>query len=88
MVMNTIRSLLKREPRKDPANWTVVPGSQREIDSVVHYCRKMVSRRASMAAGVAIVPVPGIDWLTDVPTAGWWSTRRSRPAAACWSVSW
>ena len=65
MVMNTIKRLLRREPRQDTA-WTVVPGTQREIDSVVRYCRRLVSRRATMAAGVAIVPVPGIDWLTDI----------------------
>ena len=26
----------------------------------------MVTRRALVAAGVAIVPIPGLDWLTDV----------------------
>jgi uncharacterized protein (DUF697 family) len=46
--------------------WTVVPRTERELDSVIRHCRRMVSRRATMAAGVAIVPVPGIDWLTDV----------------------
>ena len=65
MVMNAIRNLLGRKPR-DATGWTVVPGSEREIDSVVRYCRRMVSRRASMAAGVAVVPLPGIDWLTDI----------------------
>ena len=65
MVMNAIRNLLQRKPG-DATAWTVVPGSEREIDSVVRYCRRMVSRRASMAAGVAVVPLPGIDWLTDI----------------------
>jgi len=65
MVMNTIKGMLKRKPR-EAAAWTVVPGSQRELDSVIRHCRRMVSRRATMAAGVAIVPVPGIDWLADV----------------------
>lgn len=46
--------------------WTVVPGNEREIDVVVRHCRKMVSRRAMVAAGVAAVPIPGIDWVTDV----------------------
>jgi uncharacterized protein (DUF697 family) len=46
--------------------WTVVPGDQRDIDIVVARCRRMVSRRAMVAAGVAIVPIPGIDWVTDV----------------------
>ena len=46
--------------------WTVVPGNEREIDVVVRHCRKMASRRAMVAAGVAVVPIPGIDWVTDV----------------------
>ena len=46
--------------------WTVVPGNEREIDAVVRHCRKMASRRAMVAAGVAVVPIPGIDWLTDI----------------------
>ena len=46
--------------------WTVVPGDEREIDAVVRHCRKLVSRRALFAAGVAVVPIPGVDWLTDI----------------------
>ena len=46
--------------------WTVVPANEREIDAVVRHCRKMVSRRAMVAAGVAVVPIPGIDWITDI----------------------
>ena len=67
MVTNAIRRLLKRKDPPEPAGgWIVVPGTQRELDVVVRHCRRMVSRRAAMAAGVAIVPIPGIDWLTDV----------------------
>ncbi len=29
-------------------------------------CRRLVNRRALMAAGVAMVPVPGLDWVTDI----------------------
>lgn len=29
-------------------------------------CRALVKRRALFAAGVAMVPVPGVDWITDV----------------------
>lgn len=29
-------------------------------------CRKRVRQRALLAAGVAMVPVPGIDWVTDI----------------------
>ena len=67
MVTNAIRRLLKRkDPPEPPGGWTVVPGTQRELDVVVRHCRRMVSRRAAMAAGVAVVPIPGIDWVTDV----------------------
>jgi uncharacterized protein (DUF697 family) len=59
-----IGKLLRRQPRG--GDWALVPATQREIDAVVRHCRRMVSRRAVMAAGVAIVPIPGIDWLTDV----------------------
>jgi uncharacterized protein (DUF697 family) len=37
-----------------------------ELEAVARRCRKMVSQRALVAAGVAAVPVPGIDWITDV----------------------
>ena len=65
MVTSTIKKLLKRRHPVDD-DWTVVPGTQRELDAVVRHCRRMVSKRAAMAAGVAVVPVPGIDWITDV----------------------
>ena len=49
-----------------PAAWEVVPNSDTEVDAVVRHCRKLVNRRAMFAAGVAVVPIPGVDWLTDV----------------------
>ena len=30
------------------------------------HCRRLVRKRALLAAGVAAVPVPGLDWATDV----------------------
>ena len=67
MVTSAIRKLLQRKPEAEPAGgWTVVPGTPRELDVVVRHCRRMVSRRAALAAGVAVVPIPGIDWITDV----------------------
>jgi uncharacterized protein (DUF697 family) len=48
------------------AEWVVVPDTPEQIDDVARYCRRMVNRRALMAAGVATVPIPGLDWLTDV----------------------
>jgi uncharacterized protein (DUF697 family) len=43
-----------------------VPAGPRELKSVVAHCRRLVRKRALLAAGVAMVPVPGLDWLTDV----------------------
>lgn len=59
-----IGRLMGRGPRE--SDWAVVPGTQRELDVVVRHCRRMASRRAVFAAGVAVVPLPGIDWLTDI----------------------
>lgn len=50
----------------EPARWTVVPDTPQDIAAVARQCRKLVTKRALLAAGVAAVPVPGIDWLTDV----------------------
>jgi uncharacterized protein (DUF697 family) len=63
MATTALRKLLGRKP---PTEWTVVPATLREIDAVVRHCRRLVSRRALVAAGVSVVPVPGIDWVTDV----------------------
>jgi uncharacterized protein (DUF697 family) len=46
--------------------WVLVPDTPQQIDDVARECRKLVHRRALVAAGVAIVPIPGLDWLTDV----------------------
>lgn len=51
----------------DPS-WVLVPGSEREIEAVARHCRRLVTRRAAVAAGVAVLPVPGLDWITDVGT--------------------
>ena len=37
-----------------------------EVEATVRRCRRMVSQRALLAAGVATVPVPGLDWVPDV----------------------
>jgi uncharacterized protein (DUF697 family) len=43
-----------------------IPATATDIEAVARHCRKMVGRKALLAAGVAVVPVPGLDWLTDV----------------------
>ncbi|HEX6704633.1 MAG TPA: hypothetical protein VF169_07735 [Albitalea sp.] len=47
-------------------DWVVVPETPAQIEEVARHCRRMVNRRALVAAGVAAVPLPGIDWVTDV----------------------
>ena len=37
-----------------------------DIERIANACRKRVRKRAFMAAGVAMIPVPGLDWMTDV----------------------
>jgi uncharacterized protein (DUF697 family) len=50
------------------ATVTDVPGSgsDSDIEATARRCRKLVNQRALMAAGVAMVPLPGLDWLTDI----------------------
>jgi uncharacterized protein (DUF697 family) len=37
-----------------------------DVELIARRCRRRVSQRALLAAGVAMIPVPGIDWITDV----------------------
>lgn len=46
--------------------WTVLPSSEADIDAVRERCRRMVRRRATVSAGVAAVPIPGVDVLSDL----------------------
>jgi uncharacterized protein (DUF697 family) len=48
------------------ADWVVVPDTPNEVEAVVRQCRRLVNKRALVAAGVAVVPIPGVDWVTDV----------------------
>ena len=51
---------------KPNADWVVVPGTPNDVQAVVRQCRRLVNKRALFAAGVAVVPIPGVDWITDV----------------------
>ena len=57
-------------PRPEPTEWEVVPGvagdGRGDLQAVAARCRRKVTKRALFAAGVAAVPIPGIDWLTDL----------------------
>lgn len=37
-----------------------------DLDAVAKRCKRLVTQRALLAAGVAMVPLPGLDWLTDL----------------------
>lgn len=52
--------------KAEPADWVLVPETVTQIADVTRYCRRLVNRRAMMAAGVSMVPLPGLDWMTDV----------------------
>jgi uncharacterized protein (DUF697 family) len=53
-------------------DWEVVEGlgtgadMQTNLQAIAKRCRRMVNQRAAVAAGVALVPLPGLDWLADV----------------------
>lgn len=49
------------KPQAAPASQAPDP-----TDAIARRCRRLVTQRALLAAGVAMVPVPGLDWLTDV----------------------
>jgi uncharacterized protein (DUF697 family) len=42
------------------------PGPDDDLQSIAKRCRKRVTQRAALAAGVAVVPIPGLDWAADV----------------------
>ncbi|OYU92867.1 MAG: hypothetical protein CFE45_21800 [Burkholderiales bacterium PBB5] len=44
----------------------MIPGTPDALAQTAARCRRLVSQRALLAAGVSVVPVPGLDWLTDV----------------------
>jgi uncharacterized protein (DUF697 family) len=51
---------------KKDTNWTLVPASARDIEAVRERCRRLVRRRAMVSAGVAAVPIPGLDVVSDL----------------------
>lgn len=48
-------------------DWEVLPAKDgHDVQAIAERCRRLVRKRALLAAGVAMVPLPGLDWLTDV----------------------
>jgi uncharacterized protein (DUF697 family) len=54
---------MKHTPTTD---WTLIPGNQEDIDKVRERCRRLVRKRATMAAGFSAVPLPGLDVVSDL----------------------
>jgi uncharacterized protein (DUF697 family) len=54
---------MKNAKTSEPA---LLPGSDDEIERVRERCRSLVKKRAAIAAGVAAVPLPGVDLLSDL----------------------
>lgn len=45
-----------------------MPQDPPAIEAAIRRCRRLVTQRSLFAAGVSIVPLPGLDWVTDVAT--------------------
>jgi uncharacterized protein (DUF697 family) len=54
--------------KQDDATFELVPATGSEIANVRERCRKLVRNRAVVSAGVAAVPIPGVDVLSDLAT--------------------
>jgi uncharacterized protein (DUF697 family) len=57
---------MKKESGK--LDWEVLPSTGGEIAQVREQCRKLVRKRAVVSAGVAAVPLPGVDVVSDLAT--------------------
>lgn len=47
-------------------DWTLIPGTEKQIEDTRERCRRLVRRRAAISAGVSAVPIPGVDVLSDL----------------------
>ena len=47
-------------------DWTLIPSNDDDIEQVRDRCRRMVRRRATIAAGFSAVPLPGLDVVSDL----------------------
>lgn len=43
-----------------------IAAAQKQLDAIRDQCRALVTRRASLSAGAAVIPIPGLDIGTDV----------------------
>jgi uncharacterized protein (DUF697 family) len=54
------------EAEPQAAQWTLVPDSPTDLKAVADRCHRLARRRALLAAGVAVVPIPGVDIAADI----------------------
>ncbi len=47
-------------------DWKLIPGNEKDIEQVRERCRRLVRKRATMAAGFSAVPLPGLDVISDL----------------------
>jgi uncharacterized protein (DUF697 family) len=52
----------------DNIDWALMPASGAQIARARDRSRKLVRKRAAISAGVAAVPLPGVDMLSDLAT--------------------
>ena len=48
------------------SEWTLLPGTEQQIEETRERCRRLVRRRAILSAGVSAVPIPGVDVVSDL----------------------
>lgn len=48
------------------SDWTLIPGNDSEIAQTRERCRRLVRKRATLAAGFSAVPLPGLDVVSDL----------------------
>ena len=59
----------RKTPATPPPAGSLSPESQRALaglDAIRDDCRRLVTRRATMSAGAAVIPLPGLDVGTDI----------------------
>lgn len=47
------------------SDWVLMPASAHDIAQLREHCRRMVRRRAALSAGLAALPLPGLDLMSD-----------------------
>ena len=65
-MITTLKQALKLTRAPTPGVGAPALAPDDALSKVAARCRKRVSQRALLAAGVAMVPVPGVDWITDI----------------------